>query len=156
MKWEDLSSEPCLISRTLAVVGDRWTMLILRDCFAGVRRFAEFQAKLGISRTIVAQRLAALVEEGVLQKNAYQDRPVRYEYRLTEKGLDLYPLVLGMFEWGRKHYPMQEGVPVIHQHTGCGQDFHPVTTCSECGDEVTARSVKARSGPGLPDGYRAA
>jgi DNA-binding HxlR family transcriptional regulator len=156
MKWDDLAGEPCLISRTLAVVGDRWTMLILRDCFAGVRKFDDFQARLGISRTIVAQRLALLVDEGVLDKTAYQTRPTRYEYRLTEKGLELYPLVMGMFDWGRRHYPLEGGLPVIHQHKACGHDFNPVLSCSACGEEISARAVRTRPGPAMPDGYRTA
>lgn len=154
MKWDDLPEQPCLISRTLAVIGDRWTMLILRDCFGGVRKFDDFRENLGISRTIVAQRLALLVEEGVLDKRAYQERPTRYEYRLTAKGLDLYPLIIGMFDWGRRHYPLEAGLPVIHQHKACGKDFTAILSCSECGEEVTARDVLARAGPALPAGYR--
>src|SRR3954469_14636070 len=89
MKWDALRDEPCSVARTVAVIGDRWTLMILRDCFLGVRRFEDFQARLGISRTITTERLKTLVDEGVLRKVAYQDRPTRYEYRLTDKGLDL-------------------------------------------------------------------
>lgn len=147
MKWDDLPAQPCLISRTLSVIGDRWTMLMLRDAFAGTRRFDDFQARLGISRTIIADRLALLTREGVFDKIAYQDRPPRHEYRLTEKGLDLYPLIMGMFDWGRRHYPLEGGLPVLHRHKACGQDFTPVLSCSACGEEVTARAVQARPGP---------
>lgn len=147
MKWEELQAQPCLISRALSVVGDRWTILILRDALAGTRRFDDFQARLGISRTIIADRLALLVREGVFDKLAYQDRPSRYEYRLTAKGLELYPLIMGMFEWGRRHYPLEQGLPVIHKHKGCGHDFTPVLTCSECGEAIMARNVEARPGP---------
>lgn len=156
MKWDDLPDQPCLISRTMAVLGDRWTMLILRDAFARVRRFDDFQAQLGISRTIVADRLALLVDEGVLEKRAYQERPPRHEYRLTQKGLDLYPLLMTMFDWGRRYYPLEGGLPVIHRHKKCGADFTPVLSCSECGEAVGARDVLSRPGPGLPAGYRAA
>ncbi|MBS0482893.1 MAG: helix-turn-helix transcriptional regulator [Proteobacteria bacterium] len=149
MKWNELQDQPCLIARTMAIIGDRWTMLIIRDCFAGVRRFDEFQERLGISRTIVADRLALLTDEGVLEKRAYQQRPVRHEYRLTAKGLDLYPTLLTLFDWGRRHYPMETGLPVIHRHLTCDADFTPVIGCSHCGEEVNARNVAARTGPGL-------
>lgn len=122
---------------------------MLRDAFSGTRRFDDFQASLGISRTIIADRLALLVEEGVLDKVAYQSRPPRHEYRLTPKGLDLYPVVMAMFDWGRRHYPIEEGLPVIHRHKTCGHDFTPVVTCSECGEPIAPRDVEARPGPGL-------
>ncbi|MEC9433833.1 MAG: helix-turn-helix domain-containing protein [Pseudomonadota bacterium] len=149
MRWDDLAEQPCAIARTSAVIGDRWTMLILRDCFMGVRRFEAFQQRLGISRTVVTDRLAVLVREGVLRKVRYQDRPERFEYRLTEKGLDLYPLLLAMFRWGEKHYGEDAGPFVIHRHKTCGHDFHAVCACSECGEPVDPRQVEARAGPGM-------
>src|SRR5690606_25090596 len=100
MKWVELSREPCSVARSVAVIGDRWTLLILRDCFLGVRRFEGFQERLGISRTIIADRLKVLTDEGVLEKAPYQERPVRHEYRLTQKGLDLYPVILAVVSWG--------------------------------------------------------
>lgn len=149
MKWTELPDQPCLIARSVAILGDRWTMLILRDAFAGLRRFDQFQESLGISRTIVTDRLNLLVEEGVLEKRLYQQHPPRNEYRLTSKGLDLYPVLLAIFDWGRQHYPIEAGLPVIHTHKSCGHDFAPVTTCSHCGEHVTAHNVNARRGPGL-------
>ena len=103
MKWDELAQEPCSVARSLAVIGDRWTLMILRDAFLGVRRFEAFQARLGISRSIVTERLTLLVAEGVLERRPYQDRPVRHEYRLTAKGLEqldildhVDPLTLGL------------------------------------------------------------
>ncbi|HEY0438157.1 MAG TPA: helix-turn-helix domain-containing protein, partial [Phenylobacterium sp.] len=93
MQWNELDRQPCSVSRTLSVIGDRWTLLILRDCFLKVRRFDDFQARLGIGRPILADRLQKLVDAFVLTKVAYRQNPTRYEYRLTEKGLDLYPVV---------------------------------------------------------------
>ena len=148
MKWEDLAQEPCSVARTVAVIGDRWTLLILRDCFLGVRRFEAFQARLGISRTIIAERLKLLTDEGVLAKVAYQDRPTRHEYRLTEKGLALHPVVMAIVHWGDRYYAGPEGAPLLHRHKSCGHDFHPVVTCSECGEPVGARDVETRPGPG--------
>ena len=151
MKWEDLSAQPCSISRALAVIGDRWTLMILRDCFLGVRRFEGFQQRLGISRTIVTDRLRALVDEGVLRRAAYQDHPVRHEYRLTEKGLDLHPVVMAIAHFGDTHYADAAGPPVLRRHKACGRDFHPVQVCSECGETVTARQVDARAAPGFSE-----
>lgn len=147
MKWDELSREPCSLARSVAVIGDRWTLLILRDCFLGVRRFEAFQERLGISRTIIADRLKVLTDEGVLAKVAYQDRPVRHEYRLTEKGLELYPVILAIVSWGDRHYDDSRGPPILRRHKACGCDFQPVMTCSECGEEVNARGVEARPGP---------
>lgn len=147
MKWDDLAKEPCSVARSVAVIGDRWTLLILRDCFLGVRRFDAFQTRLGISRTIIAERLKLLTDEGVLARVAYQENPARFEYRLTEKGLALYPVVMAIVHWGDRHYADDRGPPILHRHKGCGCDFQPVMTCSECGEEVEARAVEARPGP---------
>lgn len=151
MKWEELSEQPCSIARSVAVIGDRWTLMILRDCFLGVRRFEAFQARLGISRTIIADRLKLLVEEGVLTRVAYQQAPDRHEYRLTDKGLDLHPVVMAIVHWGDRHYAGDAGPPLLHRHKACGCDFHPVTTCSECGEPVTARAVETH----LPENSQA-
>lgn len=148
MKWDELAQEPCSVARSLAVIGDRWTLMILRDCFLGVRRFEGFQDRLGISRSIVAERLARLTEEGVLERRAYSDRPLRHEYRLTEKGLDLHPVIMAIVDWGDRHYAGEGGPPVIRRHKACGCDFHAVQVCSECGEPVSARDVEARPGPG--------
>lgn len=148
MKWQDLSDEPCSVARTVAVIGDRWTLMILRDVFLGVRRFEDFQARLGISRTITAERLKALTDEGVLKKVPYQDRPVRYEYRLTDKGLDLYPVIMAVVNFGDRHYAGEAGPPLLHRHKACGCDFAPVMTCSECHAPVGARDVETQAGPG--------
>lgn len=146
MKWEDLAQEPCSVARSVAVIGDRWTLMILRDCFLGVRRFEAFQGRLGISRTIIADRLRHLTEEGVLKRTPYQDHPTRYEYRLTDKGLDLHPVVMAIVHWGDRHYAGEAGPPLLHRHKACGCDFHPVQTCSECGEPVDARAVETRPG----------
>lgn len=146
MKWDELAGERCSVARSVAVIGDRWTLMVLRDCFLGVRRFEGFQERLGISRTIIADRLKLLTDEGVLYRSQYQDRPVRHEYRLTEKGLALHPVVMAIVHWGDRYYAGEEGPPLLHRHKACGCDFHPVQTCSECGEPVDARAVEARPG----------
>ncbi|NWG52811.1 MAG: helix-turn-helix transcriptional regulator [Hydrogenophilaceae bacterium] len=148
MRWDALDRENCSLARALAVVGDRWTMLVLREAFLRVRRFDDFQARLGIARRVLAARLAHLVDEGVLRKVAYQQRPVRYEYRLTEKGLGLYPALIALVHWGDAHYAGKKGPPMLHRHLACGHDFRSVLTCSKCGEAVEARGVVAHPGPG--------
>ena len=146
MNWDDLRAEPCSVARSVAVIGDRWTLMILRDCFLGVRRFEAFQERLGISRTIIAERLKRLTDEGVLYRSQYQDRPPRHEYRLTEKGLALHPVLMAIVHWGDRYYAGEAGPPLLHRHKACGCDFHPVQTCSECGEPVDARAVETRPG----------
>lgn len=148
MKWSELAAERCSVARSVAVIGDRWTLMLLRDCFLGVRRFEDFERRLGISRSLVAERLRRLVQEGVLRRERYQERPVRHEYRLTEKGLALHPVMMAIVHWGDVHYAGEAGPPLLHRHRACGCDFEPVTTCSECGAAVTAREVEVRPGPG--------
>ncbi len=151
MKWDELQQQQCAIARFLSVFGDRWTLLIMSDVFLGVRRFETFQSRLGISRTTLTHRLADLCEHGVLKRVAYQERPTRYEYRLTAKGLDLYPVIMGMTRWGNKHYPAEGGPPIVFEHTACKHEFKPELSCSECGERVPAWEVRARKRPDHPD-----
>lgn len=148
MQWSQLSSQPCSVSRTLSVIGDRWTLLILRDCFLKVRRFDDFQARLGIGRRILADRLRLLVDSFVLTRVAYQQNPVRYEYRLTQKGLDLYPVIMAIVHWGDAHMSGRAGRPLLHVHRPCGHAFDPVTTCSACAEALDPRQVDVLPGPG--------
>ncbi len=149
MKWATLDKEPCSVARTVAVIGDRWTLLILRDCFLRVRRFDAFQARLGITRHLLADRLRKLVAFGVLKRVAYQDSPKRYEYVLTERGLALHPVLMSIVHWGDVHMSDARGRPMLHEHKGCGHVFDPVITCSVCGEEISARDVLTHDGPGL-------
>jgi DNA-binding HxlR family transcriptional regulator len=148
MRWESLADENCSIARSLAVVGDRWTLLILRDAFLRVRRFDDFEKSLKIARRVLSERLALLVDEGILAKVPYQERPTRYEYRLTEKGLELFPVILSLVHWGDRHYSAKDGPPLLHRHQACGHDFRSVLTCSECGQAVGPREVTVHPGPG--------
>lgn len=146
MRWEDLDQQPCSLARALSVVGDRWTLLVLRDCFLGVRRFDMFEKRLGITRHILADRLKKLVDHGVLYKSPYQQKPLREEYRLTEKGLELHPVVLSLVAWGDRHMADERGAPVVHIHKQCGNVMEPVTVCSCCGEPVSARDIRVETG----------
>ena len=148
MRWDQLETQACSLARTVGVIGDRWTLLILRDCFLRIRRFDDFQARLGIGRPILADRLQKLVKNGVLEKVKYQEGPARYEYRLTGRGLDLQPIILSLVHWGDVHLSGEEGRPLLHRHETCGQVFDPVMVCSECGEPLTPQSVQVLEGPG--------
>ena len=150
MKWDTLEEEQCSLARTVAVIGDRWTLLILRECFLRIRRFEEFQSRLGITRHLLSERLKKLVRFGVLRRAPYQESPVRYEYILTQRGLDLYPIVMAIVHWGDTHMVDERGRPVIHEHKNCGKMFDPVMVCSECGEPLHAKQVHVHSGPGAP------
>ncbi len=147
MKWDEISAEQCSVARASAVIGDRWTLVILSDAFLGVRRFEDFEERLGISRTTLANRLKHLVQHGVLLRKKYQKNPARYEYRLTDKGRDLYPVITTILNWGDKYCSDEAGPPILRKHISCGRDILPKLTCPKCQEEVTARDVQARARP---------
>lgn len=137
--------QTCSLARALEVVGERWTMLILRDVFMGLRRFEELHEHLGVTRSVLSTRLAHLVEEGVLERRPYQARPERFEYRLTEKGLGLWPATVALMQWGDAHYAPPEGPPVRLVHEGCGGTVDARRTCDRCGAPLGPRDVRAVS-----------
>jgi DNA-binding HxlR family transcriptional regulator len=131
---------PCSVARTLQIIGDRWSFLVIREMFFGVRRFDEFQANLGIASNILTDRLQRLTEHGVLVKRLYQTRPERFEYRFTDKGRDLYGSMLAMMHWGDKW--LGDGrAPLLLRHRKCQHDFHAEVTCSECHEVLDPRQV---------------
>ncbi len=149
MKWGELDGISCSVARSLAIVGDRWTILILRNAFLRTRRFDDFQAQLGITRHLLANRLAKLVKLGVMSKVAYQERPPRYEYRLTEMGRDWYSVQLALVAWGDKWLAGAAGPPLEFLHQTCGHKFRPLAVCSECREPLDARDITPIAGPGL-------
>jgi DNA-binding HxlR family transcriptional regulator len=130
------------------VVGERWTLLILRDAFFGVRRFDDFQRDLGVSRGVLTQRLQSLCDEGILERRRYQERPERFEYRLTQKGRDLWPVLMSLVKWGDRHVSTEHGPPRLFRHRDCGGEITDRLTCAKCGADMTARNVEVRPGPG--------
>jgi DNA-binding HxlR family transcriptional regulator len=150
MKWDTLEDEQCSVARTIAIIGDRWTLLILRECFLRTRRFEGFQSALGITRHLLAERLKKLVRTGILRRIPYQESPIRHEYILTQKGLDLYPIIMAIVHWGDTHMVDERGRPLLHEHRKCGKMFNPVMVCSECGEPLHAKEVVTHPGPGAP------
>ena len=148
MQWSELEDQACSLARTLSVIGDRWTLMILRDCFLRVRRYEDFQQRLGIGRGILSHRLNQLVDAFILAKVPYQNNPLRYEYRLTPKGLDLYPIIMSIVHFGDEHLGDRKGRPLLHRHRTCSCFFDPLMVCSECREPLDPRDVEAVPGPG--------
>lgn len=124
-------------------------MLVIREAFGGAHRFEEFQRNLGVARNVLATRLAALVRHGIVTRVRYQERPRRFEYRLTEKGFDLYPVVVAMMRWGDRWLAGSDGPPLVLIHKACEHDIAPALACGHCRKAIGARDVRAVVGPGL-------
>jgi DNA-binding HxlR family transcriptional regulator len=142
MRWTEIAEQDCSIAQALAVVGDRWTLLVLREAFLRTRRFEDFLAHTGAPRPILSDRLKTLVEHGVLERRQYSDRPPRFEYRLTEKGLDLYPVLVSLLRWGDRWLMGDDGPPKVLRHRGCGSRIHPELACPDCGEWLEARDME--------------
>lgn len=154
MKRSSLARWPCSIARTMDLVGDWWTPLVLRESFYGIRRFDDFQRTLGLARNTLTERLNRLVAEGLLEKQAYQDKPARYEYVLTGKGRDFFAVLMAMTRWGDKWLSGADGPPVAMRHDACGHEAHAEVVCSECGEPLASQDVTMRLGPGYPERLR--
>jgi DNA-binding HxlR family transcriptional regulator len=148
MRAEEIAEQDCSIARPAALLGDRWTLVILRQAFLGVKRFEDFQSTLGISRSLLSERLGRLVDAGVLRREPYKDEVrTRDRYRLTEMGLDLYPVLIALRDWGDRY--LRDGPRAQTRHMGCGGAPTLELRCSECGEEMGARDAEAVPGPGL-------
>jgi DNA-binding HxlR family transcriptional regulator len=145
---EWLRNDVCSVAQTLEIIGERWTMLVLREAFLRTRRFDDFQHNIGCARNILSDRLQKLVANGILERRPYQDRPPRFEYRLTEKGRDLYPILVTLMEWGDRYASGVRGPAIVLEHKTCGHETAPELVCSHCGEPVDALSMRARLGPG--------
>jgi DNA-binding HxlR family transcriptional regulator len=141
----------CSIAKPLSFLGERWTVMVLRDLFLGRRRFDDIQASLGVATNVLSARLATLTEEGIVERRRYSEHPERFEYVLTEKGRDLQPLLLALLAWGDK-YTAENGAPMEVVHGD--HAFHMVPTCSECGEPIDTHNVHSRPGPGANEEQR--
>ena len=139
----------CSTAQSLEIVGEWWTLLIVRDAFFGVRRFEDFQRRLGVSRSVLANRLNRLVDEDVLTTHEYSTRPPRVEYVLTEKGRDLFPVLVALQQWGDRWASPKP--PVVLRHRDCGKLSRPHLVCSACGERISAADMTAAPGPGATD-----
>jgi DNA-binding HxlR family transcriptional regulator len=144
MQWTELSEERCPIARFLAVMGDRWALLIIRQSLRGSRRFEEFRRQLGISPTILTRRLQELTDHGIFTRKVDPERPKRPEYQLTPKGLDLASVLMTAIFWGEKYYPDKRGSEWVLEHSACENEFTPVpqVSCSECEEPVPSHEIR--------------
>ena len=146
MRASEIAEQRCSIARPAALLGDRWTLVILRQAFNGVKRFEDFQETLGISRSLLSERLTRLVDAGILRREPYKDSVrTRDRYRLTEMGLDLYPVLMALREWGDRYLAADDYAPLDIRHRDCGGEPTLELRCSKCGDEVGARDAEVRS-----------
>lgn len=136
------------MAQTLEIMGERWTILVLREAFLGTRRFEDLRHNIGCARNILSDRLHKLVANGILERRRYQDRPPRFEYRLTEKGIDLYPILVALMQWGDRYVTDERGPAIVLEHKACGHETTPELVCSHCGERVHARTMRAHLGPG--------
>jgi DNA-binding HxlR family transcriptional regulator len=148
MQRTNFGDMACSIARTLDVVGEPWSPLIVRDVWVGIRRFDQLQADLGISTKVLTERLKWLVERGILDRRAYAERPQRHEYVLTDKGAELCSILMAMTAWGDKHLAGEAGPPALLRHTACGHHTHAEVRCAHCGEVMDARTVQPEPGPG--------
>lgn len=143
MRWNELREQACPVARGLSVIGDRWTLLILRDCFQGVRRFDQFQHRLGVTRHLLTDRLRKLEDAGVLQRVQYQERPQRHEYRLTDAGRELYPVLVSLIEWANTHVPSDAPTQFRLVARDSGRPIKPLLIDENTGKPILAHEVEA-------------
>jgi DNA-binding HxlR family transcriptional regulator len=148
MQRTDFGEMACSIARTLDVIGEPWSPLVLRNVYVGITRFDQLQQTLGISRKVLAERLKWLVQRGVLERREYSARPPRHEYALTPMGTELCDLLLVMVRWGDRWLAGEAGPPVLYRHHACGQISHVELTCSVCGQQMHATDIDVLPGPG--------
>jgi DNA-binding HxlR family transcriptional regulator len=147
----DYPALDCSVAKALEVIGERWSLLIVRAVMHGNRRFGEMQESLGIARNVLSARLQRLVDEDILERRAYQESPPRYEYFLTQKGLDLWPALIALLNWGDRYSPSPEGPRRLIVHKQCGGTVSERGICESCGKVLTARDAKQVPGPGAKE-----
>lgn len=145
MRHDELQDVYCSVAKTWSIIGERWTMMILRECFRGERRYDHFRSKLGLGSNVLNDRLRLLTTEGILDRMLYQDSPPRHEYRLTTKGADLYPVLVAVMAWGDKY---ENDIPPVRLfHRDCGHAAEPRLTCAHCAKPVGWRDMTAEIAP---------
>lgn len=156
MKRTTFANWPCSVARTVDLMGDWWTPLVLREALYGTTRFDDFERVLGLSRNVLTQRLTRLVEEGLLSRVPYQERPVRYEYLLTDKGRDFFPVMAAMMAWGDRWLAPEAGPPVVLHHDACNHHTTAEVVCAHCREPLHHNDVSAELGAGFPERLRKA
>jgi DNA-binding HxlR family transcriptional regulator len=153
MPYRPFEDQNCSIAAALASVGERWTLLVMREVLLGRRRFSEIRRNTGIAPNILSDRLQTLVDQDVLTRRLYAEHPESYEYLPTEKGRDLTPVILSLMAWGDRHATPAGGPPRVAIHTACGHDAQPELRCTHC-DQALGRDVRMHPGPGANERQR--
>lgn len=148
MRRTSFADMTCSLARTLEVVGEWWTLLVLRDLFLGLSRFEDICADLGVATNVLTDRLATLVDHGLIERRAYQDHPPRFEYVLTEKGRDLFPAITALIRWGDRWEAGEAGPPLVLVHNDCGEATEAVVVCSRCARPLNSENITTMAGPG--------
>lgn len=148
MPYRPFAEQNCSIADALAIVGERWTLLVMREILLGRSRFREIKRNTGIASNILSDRLETLVEQGLIERRRYSDSADAYEYVPTRKGLDVNPVLVALMAWGDKHVRGGKGAPRVVVHTACGHDAHPAMHCSHCGEVLDPKQTRVRPGPG--------
>lgn len=151
MKRTSFSSMPCSIARTVDLIGDWWTPLVLREAFFGTKRFDEMQRVLGIGRNVLTERLRRLVDEGLMERQQYSEHPPRYEYLLTEKGTECFQILVAMMKWGDRWLDKGDGAPLLLRHKKCGEMVKGLLVCEHCGEPLESQDFRLELGPGFPE-----
>lgn len=155
MPYRPFEDQNCSIARTLAILGGRWTLLVMREVLLGRRRFADIRRHIGAAPNILSDRLQMLVDHGLLERRRYSDHPESFEYLPTRKGRDVSRILIAMLEWGDEHAAPAGGPPRVLVHRSCGHDAHPEVRCTHCGDVIEPGDLSVRPGPGADERQRA-
>jgi DNA-binding HxlR family transcriptional regulator len=153
--YRPFTDQNCSIAGALAILGERWTLLVMREVLLGRRRFADIKRNVGVAPNILSDRLAVLVEHGLLERRRYSEHPESYEYVPTRKGLDVNPVLVAMMQWGDRYAAPPGGPPRVMVHAACGHDADPQLHCSHCGERIETGELRVRPGPGADDRQRA-
>lgn len=155
MPYRPFTDQNCSIAHALADLGERWTLLVMREVLLGRRRFADIRRHTGIAPNILSDRLQTLVEHGLLERRLYSEQPEAHEYVPTPKGLDVSPVLVALMQWGDRH-AAPAGPPRVLVHTACGHDAEPELHCGHCGEAIAPTELRVRPGPGAQRGLRPA
>jgi len=151
MPYRPFVDQNCSVAGALGVIGERWTLLIMREVLFGRRRFAEIRRRTGVAPNILSDRLQLLVDQRVLERRLYSSHPESYEYVPTRKGLDVAPVITALMQWGDKHAAPSGGPPRVAVHTACGHDADPALRCTHCGEVIAPGEIRVRPGPGATE-----
>lgn len=153
MRRTSFADMQCSVAQALEQIGEWWTLLIIRDALLGVRRFEHFQRRLGIARNILSSRLDALVDNGILERRAYSERPERFEYVMTPKGRALWEVMTAIRQWGDDWALEEDQHPIVLVHDECGHVCRSVPHCSECGNELALPDIHVEAAPAAPEDF---